>query len=508
MQPRRLWMAVAIGFGLLATAPYRILAFPPPFLEEASTTFRTAADELGKNVQNPPPEYLFIRGAHFTAHNPDEGGHPLQQAVMPSFQHHQRPDTAQPAAQNYQPREYDFMSETRTRDAHNPTEGYSPHQVGMPSFQHHQRPDHAQPTAQNYQPREYHIISGADTTQGHIAYQSSYAPQHQPDPMDWEPQHAAPHYPAVGSSYPTYHEAQARNPGYSAANPVQLAAQHPALVQQEPGPSSRASLFGQAQGDDAASTLYPPSDAVGREGGSGGWFQANEQRPNYPAGTAGQFLGVEDRGRSEPVEAIADMQKSIKETDHDLFKLNRIKSSNDKIKGSRVWFLANQDQQDIVKELLEKRFGVKNVEFFRPVESSQMQNHERWDFAKRCKSLLAEPKDREWKFFSSRKDSFFFDLGEFRFRCHAITHGQYRNEDAEVYKLAVAGASKEGASRHLYLYVGIAKITRGQQEGSSSRRARKGKQQQQPEQLEQQQQQATDTDRQRARKGKQQQQPM
>ncbi|KAN0060850.1 hypothetical protein ACQY0O_006582 [Thecaphora frezii] len=217
------------------------------------------------------------------------------------------------------------------------------------------------------------------------------------------------------------------------------------------------------------------------------------------------------------------------------------------MKGSTVWFLADSVRQNIVKELLQGRFHLKGMEFSMPEAAFNMRNRDRTEHAQKCRSVLAESEVWAWEFLSTSGDSFFFDLGDLRFRCQAITHGKHKNKDPEVYNVEVAGASRHQAPQQTYLYVGIAKISaglfrstkkeslqrlfgleeqlktagfkgdrpvggkrrqRGQQEGSSSKRARKGKQQQQPEQLEQQQQQATDTDRRRARKGKQQQQPM
>ncbi|KAN0060543.1 hypothetical protein ACQY0O_006993 [Thecaphora frezii] len=231
------------------------------------------------------------------------------------------------------------------------------------------------------------------------------------------------------------------------------------------------------------------------------------------------------------------MQKSTKEADRKgIFTLAQPK---DKIPGSSRWFVAGEAQRNIVKELLEKRFHLESMESFTLEATSTLSAIERRHIARLCNLLLAEPEVWAWEFLSSHGDSFFFDLGDYRFRCAAITRGQHLSSDPVVFNVVVVGTSRYPATSQQYLYVGFANIPRelfrstkgesserkyalekqlkkdgliadgsvggmgrqrGQQEGSSSsKRARKGKQQQQ---------QPTNTDLRRARKGKQQQQPM
>ncbi|KAN0063646.1 hypothetical protein ACQY0O_004148 [Thecaphora frezii] len=112
----------------------------------------------------------------------------------------------------------------------------------------------------------------------------------------------------------------------------------------------------------------------------------------------------------------------------------------------------------MVKDLLEKRFKMENVNILLPEEKYRKVNNDIQTRKKQYTSLMELEDDLEWESSSPIGNAFFFRLGDFRFRCTKVSLGPQANKLSSLLNFKVVGYHKASRAPDLALYVGIAEI--------------------------------------------------
>ncbi|KAN0064261.1 hypothetical protein ACQY0O_003428 [Thecaphora frezii] len=383
---------------------------------------------------------LFRPVAQYAAHTP--GQHHGLYGADYTHQHPPPSSQVEPTAQPSEPREYDFMrllqhpgwsiTESRSLQGANPPSQHAP------------------------SPKDWQL-------------QIQPAPQHEPGAMDWEQQsqHAPQQYPARGQSYPFDPAAQAVPPGYYAIYPVQHAARHPTPPQQVPGLHFGALPLGQAQGhDEATSSLRPSSSGAFGRGGSSSphdWADAHQGEHNMPAPTNPLVTPANvPRQRADildftPADDIVELRTYAEELEKHVaaFKVTSIPDSDDlRRKGVRQ-FHASDAQRDIIKILLARRFSVAVGDI--SVENENVGN-DFWSWTRQFVSLMTAQDNLAWEFIGYQEKAFFFDHGDFRFRCTTVPSAQQPNPSPEKRKFKIIGFHKALDAPHWSLFIGVAEL--------------------------------------------------
>ncbi|KAN0060182.1 hypothetical protein ACQY0O_007510 [Thecaphora frezii] len=424
--------------------------------------------------------------------------------------------------------------------------GNYPHQHPPPSGQ-------VEPTAQQTEKREYDFMSllqhpgwsitesrslqGANHPSQHgpspedWQLQIQPAPQHEPSAMDWEQQsqHAPQQYPVGVHANQPEPGAVAVHPDYSAADPVQQAAQEPVPVKKKRGPRSRAFRFGQAEGQGGAASSSRPSGEFGWGGTSitpAGWPKALQTEHDMPAAASDQLVHSGE-GTMKDVNAlyiptVSEMKTFVEEKKFDnAFKLGPLlEKEPDRVVGHKIFYRASNDQWGIIQKLFAKRFKGAVVEPPNPDEPVVKSWNDIATMKVQLASLMTAEERFEWEPTGYNKLAFFFDLGDFRFRCTMVPHGGKANLSPLKRNFKVVGFTKDPNTPNVYLVAGIATIDKSVWDAAGEvgkkrleeadfvletngllTTGRSRKKQKQPEQQEQ----AINTNRRRDRKGKQQQ---
>ncbi|KAN0061234.1 hypothetical protein ACQY0O_006976 [Thecaphora frezii] len=118
----------------------------------------------------------------------------------------------------------------------------------------------------------------------------------------------------------------------------------------------------------------------------------------------------------------------------------------------------DDEQRDVVKQLLEKRFGVDQVKVFLPDEKDEDVVTDIQTSENQFKSLKAAQANLAWEFTGYNSNAFFFDLGDFRFRCTAVLKGQQINLAPKKRNVRIVGFYKALEAPQWSFYIGIAEV--------------------------------------------------